>query len=81
VDALELLPQIPDKTVNLIVTSPPFALHFKKEYGNVAKAEYVPWFLRFAREFFRILTDDGSLVIGHRRQLRSRQPTALPVSI
>ena len=34
-DALDLLPTMPDSSVNLIFTSPPYALHFKKEYGNV----------------------------------------------
>ena len=62
-DSRELLRELPDASVNLVVTSPPFALHFKKEYGNVEKHEYVPWFLEFAREVKRVLTDDGSFVI------------------
>lgn len=62
-DSLELLKLIPDSSVNLIVTSPPYALVFKKEYGNVDAKEYVQWFKNFATEFHRILTDDGSLVI------------------
>jgi DNA modification methylase len=33
-DARELLQELPDESVNLIMTSPPYALHFKKEYGN-----------------------------------------------
>src|SRR5712692_314977 len=74
-DAMDFLPQIPDKTVNLIVTSPPYALHFKKEYGNVEKDEYIPWFLRFAREFYRILADDGSLVIDIGGSYNGGQPT------
>jgi len=74
-DALKLLPQIPPTSVNLIATSPPFALHFKKEYGNVDKNEYVPWFLKFAREFFRILKDDGSLVIDIGGSYEAGQPT------
>jgi DNA modification methylase len=62
-DSLEFMPQLVDGSVNLIVTSPPFALHFKKEYGNVDQDGYVAWFLRFAREFKRLLAEDGSLVI------------------
>jgi len=62
-DARDLLRDLPDESVNLIVTSPPYALHFKKEYGNVEKHEYVAWFLEFAREFHRVLAQDGSLVI------------------
>ena len=63
-DSLVGLRDIPDGSVNLIVTSPPYALHFKKAYGNVDKAEYVQWFLEFAREMFRTLADDGSLVLN-----------------
>jgi len=32
-----------------VLTSPPYALHFKKAYGNVDKDAYVEWFLTFAR--------------------------------
>jgi DNA modification methylase len=62
-DALNLLRLVPNAAINLIVTSPPFALTKKKEYGNKSAEEYVDWFLVFAREFHRIMTDDGSLVI------------------
>lgn len=62
-DSLELLKKIPEKSVNLIVTSPPFALTRKKEYGNKSADEYVEWFLKFACEFKRILKDDGSFVL------------------
>lgn len=48
-----VLQALPSDSVNAIVTSPPYALHFKKEYGNVAKEDYVEWFLHFAHEFFR----------------------------
>ena len=46
------------------MTSPPYALHFKKEYGNVDKAKYVEWFLPFAAEIKRILKPDGSFVLN-----------------
>jgi site-specific DNA-methyltransferase (cytosine-N4-specific) len=62
-DALELVKYFPDRCVNLILTSPPFALTRKKEYGNFSSDEYVEWFLRFAKEFQRILTEDGSFVL------------------
>ena len=62
-DALNLLRYVPDCSINLILTSPPFALTRKKEYGNVSADEYVQWFLRFSKDFHRILTDDGSCVL------------------
>lgn len=63
-DALEILRRIPAESVNLVVTSPPYALHFKKEYGNVDKEAYIDWFLIFAHEIRRVLTVDGSFVLN-----------------
>lgn len=74
-DSRDLSRELPDSSVNLIVTSPPYALHFKKEYGNVEKSEYVAWFLDFAREFRRILADDGSLVIDIGGSYEAGTPT------
>jgi len=62
-DSLDMLKCIKDNSINLILTSPPFALTRKKEYGNKCSEEYVSWFFLFAREFKRILKYDGSLVI------------------
>ena len=62
-DSLELMKRIPDSSVNLVMTSPPFALKRKKEYGNVHAREYVEWFLPFAEQMKRIISEDGSIVI------------------
>jgi DNA modification methylase len=63
-DSLELLGRIPTGSANLVFTSPPYALHFKKEYGNAHKRDYVRWFLPFAAEILRVLQDDGSFVLN-----------------
>lgn len=63
-DSLDVLQKLPDKSVNLVVTSPPYALHFKKEYGNASKEDYTQWFRPFAKEIHRVLTDDGSFVLN-----------------
>jgi len=62
-DSLELLAALPDGSVNLFLTSPPFALQREKEYGNKAQAEYVAWLANFARLVHRKLQDDGSFVL------------------
>src|SRR3989304_2956149 len=62
-DSLEFMKGLPANSINLIVTSPPYALHFKKEYGNVPQHEYVSWFKPFGEEFRRILKEDGSVVL------------------
>ncbi|MCD4695583.1 MAG: site-specific DNA-methyltransferase [Bacteroidales bacterium] len=62
-DSLELMKKLPDSSIDLILTSPPFALTRQKEYGNKHEQEYVEWFLQFSDEFYRILRDKGSFVI------------------
>lgn len=62
-DSLDLLAALPDSSVNLVLTSPPFALQREKEYGNKAQAEYVAWLARFARLVHRKLKNDGSFVL------------------
>jgi len=74
-DSLEVLKAMPDSSVNLVVTSPPYALHFKKEYGNADKHEYVDWFLPFAREIRRVLTDTGSFVLNIGGSYNQGSPT------
>jgi DNA modification methylase len=62
-DSSELMKELPDSSVNLVVTSPPFALTRKKAYGNAEDGEYIEWFMPFAREIRRILKEDGSFVL------------------
>ena len=53
----------PEKSVDLIMTSPPFGLVRKKSYGNEDAHRYCDWFRPFAEGFRRVLKDSGSLVI------------------
>jgi DNA modification methylase len=62
-NSLDFLGGTTDGSVDLIVTSPPFGLVRKKEYGNVHADEYLNWFRPFAEAFHRVLKDMGSLVI------------------
>ena len=62
-DSLNVMSRRGDSSVDMILTSPPFALTRKKDYGNEQEDAYLEWFRSFAVEFRRILKDDGSLVI------------------
>jgi site-specific DNA-methyltransferase (cytosine-N4-specific) len=75
VDALELFAQMADDSVALVVTSPPFALRRKKQYGNVAPGEYADWFQPFADEIHRVLKPDGSFVIELGGSWNAGKPT------
>jgi len=75
-DSLALLSeQLEPASVDLIVTSPPFALLRKKAYGNVSANEYLDWFRPFGDLFKRLLRPNGSLVIDIGGAWNSRQPT------
>lgn len=63
-DSLDFLhSKAEEKSVDLIMTSPPFGLVRKKSYGNEDADEYCNWFRPFAEGFRRVLKDSGSLVI------------------
>ena len=47
-DSLELLPALPAESVDLVMSSPPFALLRQKDYGNEDQSAYVNWLLQFA---------------------------------
>lgn len=62
-DALELLARLPDESVNLVMTSPPFALQREKEYGNQKQDDFVQWLGKFATLIKQKLKEDGSFVL------------------
>lgn len=62
-DSSNVLAACASDSVDLIMTSPPFGLVRKKDYGNVDADDYVDWFKPFAALFRRILKPCGSLVI------------------
>jgi site-specific DNA-methyltransferase (cytosine-N4-specific) len=74
-DARKLLKLMPDQSVDLIVTSPPYALLKQKHYGNEVADKYIQWFRPFAREFHRVLKDDGSFVLNISGSWKEGSPT------
>ncbi len=62
-DSQELLALLPDDSVDLIMSSPPFALLRKKAYGNEEQADYVAWLSGFGRAAYRVLKPSGSFVL------------------
>ncbi len=63
-DSLDFMQSLRKGSVDLVLTSPPYALHFKKEYGNASQTEYVEWFMPFAEQIKRVLKEDGSFVLN-----------------
>ncbi|HEY5314068.1 MAG TPA: site-specific DNA-methyltransferase [Pirellulales bacterium] len=63
IDAIDLLSKLPSDSVDLVMTSPPFALTRKKEYGNEPLDRYLEWFMPFCLEIKRVLKATGSFVL------------------
>jgi DNA modification methylase len=74
-DSLDYMASLKPASLDLIVTSPPFGLVRKKDYGNVESHEYVEWFKPFGEAFKRILKPTGSLVIDIGGSWIPGQPT------
>lgn len=74
-NSLDVMKEIPDGSVDLIVTSPPYALVKKKQYGNEEAEDYVQWFMQFAQPFYRILAPKGSLVLNIGGSYERGRPT------
>ncbi len=63
-DCLKELKKIKDASVDLIVTSPPYADQRKSTYGGVHADQYVAWFLPIAKELLRVLKPTGSFILN-----------------
>jgi len=74
-DSRDILKCFPDESINLIFTSPPFALQRKKSYGNEEQSEYVDWFLEFGRLVLPKLKEDGSFVVDLGGAYRKGMPS------
>jgi DNA modification methylase len=69
-DALMLISTLPDRTVNLCLTSPPYAMQRRRQYGGVAEKDYPEWMMAIMAELRPKLTKDGSVLIVIRSHVR-----------
>ncbi len=63
-DSKEQLKLLPNDSVDLIVTSPPYADQRKNVYGGIHPNEYVDWFLPIAEQLLRVLKPSGTFVLN-----------------
>ncbi|MCR5679094.1 MAG: site-specific DNA-methyltransferase [Prevotella sp.] len=63
-DCLEQLQLIADNSVDLIVTSPPYADQRKTTYGGVKPDDYVAWFIPIATQLLRVLKPTGTFILN-----------------
>ena len=63
-DSKDVLKQLPENSVDLIVTSPPYADQRKNTYGGVPPDKYVEWFLPIAEQLLRVLKPTGTFILN-----------------
>jgi site-specific DNA-methyltransferase (cytosine-N4-specific) len=73
-DSLKLLDQLESNSIDLAITSPPFALQREKSYGNVEQAAYVNWLFVFCEKVYRVLSPHGSFVLDLGGAYQSKRP-------
>jgi len=74
-DCLRILKQIKPESIDLVITSPPFALQKKKSYGNVSPEKYCEWFLPYAKIISKVLKPSGSFVLDIGGSWTKGEPT------
>jgi site-specific DNA-methyltransferase (adenine-specific) len=63
-DCLEEMQDIAPGSVNLIMTSPPYADQRKNTYGGVSPDKYIEWFMPIADEMQKVLSPTGTLILN-----------------
>lgn len=77
VDCVEGMKHIPDNSVDLVITDPPFAIEFKAKrsnynrissrvlegYNEIPKADYYSFTLKWMQGIYRVLKDSGSMYV------------------
>lgn len=63
-DCREVLKGLPDDSVDLIFTSPPYADQRRNTYGGIHPDKYVEWFLPTTEQLLRVLKPTGTFVLN-----------------
>lgn len=63
-DSKEQLKRLPENSVDLIVTSPPYADQRKSTYGGIHPDQYVEWFLPISAQLLRVLKPTGTFILN-----------------
>jgi len=79
-DCLEVMKSIPDKSIDIVFTSPPYNLGNTHHTGNkrhkayndsLPEKEYQEWQIAVLNECYRVLKDDGSLIYNHKNRIKN----------
>ena len=80
-DCLEILKHIPPNSIDLVVTSPPYAECRKKTYGGIHPDDYVEWFLPRALAIKRVLKPEGTFILNVKEKTYNGERHAYVLSL
>src|SRR5665811_443918 len=71
-DALDLLPRLPQGSIDLFFTSPPYA--DARAYSRIHPDHYVDWFLPFGRAMYYAAKASGSFILNIKNRVAKQGP-------
>lgn len=80
-DCLEQLKTLKDNSIDLIITSPPYADQRKNTYGGIAPERYVEWFLPIAKELFRVLKTTGTFILNIKEKVQNGERSTYVIEL
>jgi len=80
-DCAEQLKKLADNSVDLIVTSPPYADQRKTTYGGVTVNQYVEWFLPITNELLRVLKPTGTFILNIKEKVQNGERSTYVIEL
>jgi len=68
-DCKEILKSLDENSIDLIITSPPYADSRNNTYGGIKPDHYVEWFMPISKELLRVLKPDGTFVLNIKEKI------------
>lgn len=62
---------LPAKSIDLVITSPPYSDRRRSTYGGIHPTKYVEWFLPISEQLYRVLKPTGSFVLNIKEHVRN----------
>jgi len=75
------LKDLEDNSVDLIITSPPYADQRKSTYGGINHNEYVDWFMPISKELLRALKPTGTFILNIKKSLYTSSSKLIVVAV
>jgi len=69
-DCLEQIPLLKDRSIQAVITSPPYAMQRKRQYGGVLEKDYPKWMVCVFNAIKPKLTKDGSILVNIRSHVK-----------